>query len=276
MMSNKRKIKAMKLYKSTIRFYNEYDYLKKKNRQLNVLDFSKFDNLHYHGVNAVKFAIKKLLIREEDIVLDIGAGIGGPARFLSHITGCRIYAIEIQKDLNDIAKKFTRVLALENKIKHFNNDFLIKKFKFNYFNHVVCWLSLYHIPNRKDYINKIYNILKFNGNLFIEDFYLRRTPSTKEAIILKDKFFANSLVKKKIFTNDLINNKFKIAYSRDVTNDWKKFTLNRLNNFINEQDKIEKIHDNKTIKDLLDFYKLAYNLLNIGLLGGIKLNAIKI
>ena len=276
MMSNKRKIKAMKLYKSTIRFYNEYDYLKKKNRQLNVLDFSKFDNLHYHGVNAVKFAIKKLLIREEDIVLDIGAGIGGPARFLTHITGCRIYAIEIQKDLNDIAKKFTRVLALENKIKHFNNDFLIKKFKFNYFNHVVCWLSLYHIPNRKDYINKIYNILKFNGNLFIEDFYLRRTPSTKEAIILKDKFFANSLVKKKIFTNDLINNKFKIAYSRDVTNDWKKFTLNRLNNFINEQDKIEKIHDNKTIKDLLDFYKLAYNLLNIGLLGGIKLNAIKI
>ena len=276
MMSNKRKIKAMKLYKSTIRFYNEYDYLKKKNRQLNVLDFSKFDNLHYHGVNAVKFAIKKLLIREEDIVLDIGAGIGGPARFLSHITGCRIYAIEIQKDLNDIAKKFTRVLALKNKIKHLNNDFLIKKFKFNYFNHVVCWLSLYHIPNRKDYINKIYNILKFNGNLFIEDFYLKRTPSTKEAMILKDKFFANSLVKKKIFTNDLINNKFKISYSRDMTNDWKKFTLNRLNNFINEQDKIEKIHDHKTIKDLLDFYKLAYNLLNIGLLGGIKLNAIKI
>ena len=276
MMSNKRKIKAMKLYKSTIRFYNEYDYLKKKNRQLNVLDFSKFDNLHYHGVDAVKFAIKKLLIREEDIVLDIGAGIGGPARFLSHITGCRIHAIEIQKDLNDIAKKFTRVLALENKIKHLNNDFLIKKFKFNYFNHVVCWLSLYHIPNRKDYINKIYNILKFNGNLFIEDFYLRRTPNTKEAIILKDKFFANSLVKKKIFTNDLINNKFKISYSRDMTNDWKKFTLNRLNNFINEQDKIEKIHDHKTIKDLLDFYKLAYNLLNIGLLGGIKLNAIKI
>ena len=110
-MSNKRKIKAMKLYKSTIRFYNEYDYLKKKNRQLNVLDFSKFDNLHYHGVDAVKFAIKKLLIREEDIVLDIGAGIGGPARFLSHITGCRIYAIEIQKDLNDKEKLLIEVIT---------------------------------------------------------------------------------------------------------------------------------------------------------------------
>ena len=123
----------MKLYKSSNRFINEYNFLQSnKAEPLNIFDFSKFDNLHYHGVTAVNFAINKLAINKNDIILDIGSGVGGAARFISYKTGCRVDAIELQSDLSIIGKKFTEILCMSKNVKHINNDFLQKKFRNNY------------------------------------------------------------------------------------------------------------------------------------------------
>ena len=266
----------MKLYKSSNRFINEYNFLQSnKAEPLNIFDFSKFDNLHYHGVTAVNFAINKLAINKNDIILDIGSGVGGPARFISYKTGCRVDAIELQSDLSIIGKKFTEILCMSKNVKHINNDFLQKKFRNNYYNHIVCWLSLYHIIDRKEYLRKINKILKEKGGVYIEDFYIRKKISSIVQKKLSNNFFANSLVKKNDFIEGLSSNNFDIIYKKDMTQSWIKFTDKRLKDFIENKKRNLLVHNLNTFKNLLDFYKLANYLLSSGNLGGIRLYCVK-
>ena len=73
-------IKSMKLYTNVERVYNELDELgKSENDPLSVEEVSSFDQLHYHGTDALDTAIRLIGISPEQSLLEIGSGIGGPA-----------------------------------------------------------------------------------------------------------------------------------------------------------------------------------------------------
>ena len=91
-------IKSMKLYNFIDRIYNELRELGKANSgSLSVNELSSFDQLHYHGTQAIDFAIKKLNINHKSKILEIGSGLGGPARYLAKKTGANITAVELQE-----------------------------------------------------------------------------------------------------------------------------------------------------------------------------------
>ena len=54
------------------------------------------DQWHYHGTEAIAAAARTLGLTAASHVLDIGAGVGGPARFLAHTVGCHVTALELQ------------------------------------------------------------------------------------------------------------------------------------------------------------------------------------
>ena len=144
----------MKLYKTTDRFLNNYNYLKNNlKREPTLEEISEIDQLHYNGTKAVNEAILKTKINQSSIVLDIGSGIGGPARYIANKTRAKIYAIEIQNKLNQIAKKLTLNYKLNKNINHIRGDILNYNFKDLKFNNIVSWLALHHIPNRKKLLN---------------------------------------------------------------------------------------------------------------------------
>ena len=69
-------IKSMKLYNFIDRIYNELRELGKANSgSLSVNELSSFDQLHYHGTQAIDFAIKKLNINHKSKILEIGSGL---------------------------------------------------------------------------------------------------------------------------------------------------------------------------------------------------------
>ena len=89
----------MKLYSDVVRIKNELREMGKDNESaLTVDDLVAFDQLHYHGVEAIDIAIDKLGINSNSNVLEIGAGIGGPARYLATKSGASVTAIELQED----------------------------------------------------------------------------------------------------------------------------------------------------------------------------------
>ena len=57
------------------------------------------DQWHYHGTDAIRAAADHFGLGPASRVLEIGSGIGGPARFLAHTTGCHVTALELQPNL---------------------------------------------------------------------------------------------------------------------------------------------------------------------------------
>tara|TARA_A100001011_G_C14264821_1_gene824175 strand:+ start:764 stop:1585 length:822 start_codon:yes stop_codon:yes gene_type:complete len=264
-------IKEMNLYKTTNRFLNNYNHLKKSlKREPTIEEMSDIDQLHYNGIEAVNEAIFKTNINKNSLVLDIGSGIGGPARYITSKTNSTVYAIEIQKELNYIAKKLTFNYKLNTFIHHIFADILTFNFKELKFDSIVSWLALYHIPDRTKLLKNLYKLLNVDGHVYVEDFYLKKNLSSEEKINLSKKFHANHLVNFKSYQNELINNKFQILEFTDMSENWTKFTKNRLDKFKKNYDRNIQINDKVTTDNVLSFYELAFKLLSNEVIGGIK------
>lgn len=264
-------IKEMSLYKTTDRFLNNYNFLKNSlKREPTLEEISDIDQLHYNGINAVNEAILKTKINESSFVLDIGSGIGGPARYIANKTKATIYALEIQNELNLIAKKLTLNYKLEKNINHIEGDILIHDFKNLKFNNIVSWLALYHIPKREKLLKNLYSLLEDNGFFYAEDFYLKKNINNSEKKKLAKYFHANHLTNFNTYKEELINNDFEIIEFNDVSENWTKFTENRLINYKKNIEKHTKINNKTTVKNVLSFYNLAFQLLSTEIVGGIK------
>jgi tRNA1Val (adenine37-N6)-methyltransferase len=113
----------------------------------------RIDDLEYKGLNIIQkkdgfcFGIDAVLlsdfakeIRNNSNVLDLGTGTGILSILLSAKTNLnKIYGIELQKDIANMASRSVKLNNLENKIEIINMDIndLDKKFNINYFDSIV-------------------------------------------------------------------------------------------------------------------------------------------
>ena len=58
-------------------------------------DLFEWDQDHYGGLGAVEALARRAEIGCESLVLDVCAGLGGPARFLAHRYGARVTGIDL-------------------------------------------------------------------------------------------------------------------------------------------------------------------------------------
>ena len=65
------------------------------------------DQFHTLGAKATSELATLAGIRASDGVLDVGSGIGGPARFLSATTGCRVHGVDLSEPFVDAAQYLT-------------------------------------------------------------------------------------------------------------------------------------------------------------------------
>ena len=60
---------------------------------------SSVEHLHTGGLAMTKDQAEKVPLGPDSKVLDIGCGIGGPARYLAHAYGCQVDGIDLTPEL---------------------------------------------------------------------------------------------------------------------------------------------------------------------------------
>ena len=92
-------IKSMGLYHHVDRVGSEVrDLGRSDDEPLRADELTAFDQLHYHGTEAVDEAVRSTGINQRSAVLEVGSGLGGPARHLASTTGAAVIALELQDD----------------------------------------------------------------------------------------------------------------------------------------------------------------------------------
>lgn len=76
-------------------------------------DLAPLDQLHGRGLAATREVGELLTPAADEHVLDIGCGIGGPARWLAHTYGCRITGIDLTQAFCDAATALNRATGLD-------------------------------------------------------------------------------------------------------------------------------------------------------------------
>ena len=79
-------------------------------------DLGALDHFHTGGLRATRELVELAQIRAEDRVLDIGAGLAGPARLLASALGCRVDCLELSPDYCAGAVLLNRLTGLDDRI----------------------------------------------------------------------------------------------------------------------------------------------------------------
>ena len=276
-MNDSLNIKSMKLYNNVDRIFNELREIgKSTSSTLLVEDLTKFDQLHYHGTDAIDIFIEKLEINEKTKILDVGSGIGGPARYLANKTGAEITAIELQSDQNNLAKDLTKKCGLSNKVNHICGDILDYDFKNQTFDAVVSWLTLYHIANHEILLKKLFDLLNPNGFFYTEDITSRINLSNADRKEIKKEIYGIHLPYFDNYISNLEQNGFKLIFSEDMSSSWTDFTKERIKKYNSEKERNIRVHGKEVYDSLNSFYNFVGQYFSNGKLGGIRVIAKKI
>ena len=276
-MNDSLNIKSMKLYNNVDRIFNELREIgKSTSSTLLVEDLTKFDQLHYHGTDAIDIFIEKLEINEKTKILDVGSGIGGPARYIANKTGAEITAIELQSDQNNLAKDLTKKCGLSNKVSHICGDILDYDFKNQTFDAVVSWLTLYHIANHEILLKKLFDLLNPNGFFYTEDITSRINLSDADRKEIKKEIYGIHLPYFDKYISNLEQNGFKLIFSEDMSSSWTDFTKERIKKYNSEKERNIRVHGKEVYDSLNSFYNFVGQYFSNGKLGGIRVIAKKL
>ena len=267
-------IKSMGLYRNVDRILAD---LKASgfddDHPLTVDDLTRFDQYHYEGTSAVDDAIGFLQPGPGTHILDVGSGLGGPARYIADRTGSQVTALEIQDDLNDTATSLTARCKLDGLVRHINGDVLEGPVEADMFHGIVSMLCFLHIPDRARLFDNCARALVEGGVLFTDDYYERAPLTDTEKADLAEKVYCHYVPTIDRYVDDLREAGFVQVTTVDKTADWTDFVNDRLEQFHSLRADLGHRYGTETVANLDDFYTTVAGLFNNGHLGGLRLTA---
>jgi sarcosine/dimethylglycine N-methyltransferase len=231
------------------------------------------DQWHYHGTDAIRAAADWLELGPKSRVLDIGAGIGGPARYLAHTTGCHVTALEIQPELNAIAVDLTQRSGLGERITHICADALTFPLPAASFDAVVSWLAILHIPDRPRLCSRLARTLRAGGACYVEDLCKRAPFSADDLQSVREIVCGISMTSIEDYVKNLQSAGFIDIAATDLTNDWAPYAVDRLQTWRHGHEAYARIHGEGAYAAQEKFYSVIVHLYGSGSLGGIRLTA---
>ena len=132
-----------------------------------------YDQDHYGGVEANDILAQKAGIQPTSYVLDVGSGMGGPARYLAARYGCRVMGLDVTESRYRSALRLTKMVKLDHLVDFHLGNALNMPFADDTFDVVVGQETWAHIPEKARLIAECTRVVKVDGVIAFTDI-LRR------------------------------------------------------------------------------------------------------
>jgi ubiquinone/menaquinone biosynthesis C-methylase UbiE len=128
-----------------------------------------YDQFHGRGLEATVEIADALTIDAANHILDIGSGIGGPARYFAARFGCRVTGIDLTAEFCDVARELTRSLGLEAKVEFALGNALAMPFASGSFDGAYSMNVSMNIADKAALYREIHRVLKPGGWLMLSE-----------------------------------------------------------------------------------------------------------
>ncbi len=105
----------------------------------------------------------------DSVVLDIGSGYGGAARYLADRFGCKVVALNLSEVENERAREQNRKAGLEDKIEVVDGSFEDIPFEDNSFDLIWSQDAMLHSGRREQVLKEAARVLKPGGRMVFTD-----------------------------------------------------------------------------------------------------------
>uniref|UniRef100_A0A7S4RNU1 phosphoethanolamine N-methyltransferase n=1 Tax=Alexandrium monilatum TaxID=311494 RepID=A0A7S4RNU1_9DINO len=236
------------------------------------------DQYHYLGAQACDELIQELGLSAGVRVLDVGSGIGGPARYIAAKSGCDVTGVELQADLVEAAKSLTERVGLSDRVRFQTADFVEacrtggNDSLRSDFDHLISLLVFCHFPDMSAALAACRECLKPGGTFLIEDLALVGTAFTpEEAANLRDVVHTPSVTSPAGYVELLEAAGFVDVEVDVLTEPWRAWTKARHEAFRDSKEETVRLHGEELFNSRCRFYGVVDSLFAGGNLGGVRI-----
>ncbi|MEO8133088.1 MAG: class I SAM-dependent methyltransferase [Betaproteobacteria bacterium] len=119
-----------------------------------------YDQFHGRGLEATVEISRLVQMGPADHILDIGSGIGGPARYFASRHGCRVTGLDLTPEFCDVARHLTHVLDLEDTVAFSVGDAVAMPFAAASFDGAYSMNVSMNIADKRALYREIHRVLR--------------------------------------------------------------------------------------------------------------------
>ena len=159
--------------------YSRGDLLKRLNSALrddgvdpfrpDIETLAPYDQFHGRGLEATQEMAESLAIAATDHILDVGSGIGGPARYLTRRFSCRITGIDLTPEFCEVARHLSGLLKMEDAVRFEVGNALAMPFADATFDGAYSMNVSMNIADKQALYREIRRVLKPGGWLMLSE-----------------------------------------------------------------------------------------------------------
>ncbi len=128
-----------------------------------------YDQFHGRGMEATQSVAEQMTVATSDHILDVGSGIGGPARYFATRFGCRITGIDLTEEFCDVARRLNALLDLESRLTIEQGDALSMPFAAQSFDGAYSMNVSMNIEDKPALYREIHRVLRPGGWLLLSE-----------------------------------------------------------------------------------------------------------
>jgi len=132
-------------------------------------DLSAVDEFHVGGLEATRELAARMELQPGMRMLDVGCGIGGPARFFAGEFGCAVSGIDLTEEFVSVAKNLTRLVGLESAVEFRQGNALALPYEAGTFDRAYTIHVLMNVADKAGVFREVRRVLKSGGMFAIFD-----------------------------------------------------------------------------------------------------------
>ncbi len=234
-------------------------------------DLLSLDQDHFGGIDATDHCISACNINASSNVLDIGSGLGGPARYIAWRTGCCVTGVEIQKARYDFSLYITRKLNLSERVHFIYGDIYELKLPKEHYTHIISFLAILHLVKKTSFLESLRHLLRVNGQVYIEDYVRGRGYLGENKKDLLEVISCPNLLSTKGFINALNRGALRINTLSDMTPEWMRLARERCEDLKNNFLQKREIHGQLAIENAILFSNGVLRLFEMKIIKGLQI-----
>ena len=123
------------------------------------------EHLHTGGLGFTKEQAEKVGFTKQMQVLDVGCGVGGPARYIGSAYGCSVTGIDLTAEYIEVANELTERCDLSENVKFQQGDALDLPFENGKFDVVFCQNLTMNVDDKSKLFSEFHRVLRPGGTL---------------------------------------------------------------------------------------------------------------
>ena len=131
--------------------------------ELKTSDLSTVDEFHIRGRKATLELAEQMNLGEQAHVLDIGSGLGGPARTLAEAYGCHVTGIDLTREFCEAAEALSKWIDLSDRVTFKQGDATNLPFDDDQFDAAMTIHVAMNIPDKNKLYVEARRVLKPGG-----------------------------------------------------------------------------------------------------------------